>query len=105
MVLIHAMIFILLWMLHPILVIFFDIHILQCIICIIYANFCPQFCFQAAFNLYKLLLSLQAQERKAALRRIPEQAVLAEVRRMVEEMQTLNRKLDETVSIKKFVDL
>ncbi|XP_015896707.1 uncharacterized protein LOC107430386 [Ziziphus jujuba] len=38
----------------------------------------------------------QAQERKAALRKIPEQAILAEVRRMVEEMQTLNRKLDET---------
>ncbi|XP_010246103.1 PREDICTED: uncharacterized protein LOC104589455 [Nelumbo nucifera] len=38
----------------------------------------------------------QAQERKEALRRIPEQAVLAEVRRMVEEMQTLNRKLEET---------
>ncbi|KAH7514253.1 hypothetical protein FEM48_Zijuj11G0069100 [Ziziphus jujuba var. spinosa] len=39
----------------------------------------------------------QAQERKAALRKIPEQAILAEVRRMVEEMQTLNRKLDETL--------
>ncbi|KAB1220054.1 hypothetical protein CJ030_MR3G007095 [Morella rubra] len=39
---------------------------------------------------------MKAQERKAALRRIPEQAVLAEVRRMVEEMQTLNKKLDET---------
>ncbi|KAF5460111.1 hypothetical protein F2P56_020005 [Juglans regia] len=38
----------------------------------------------------------QAQERKATLRRIPEQAILAEVRRMVEEMQTLNKKLEET---------
>ncbi|XP_050230579.1 uncharacterized protein LOC126679571 [Mercurialis annua] len=38
----------------------------------------------------------QAQERKAALRKIPEQTVLAEVRRMVEEMKTLNRKLEET---------
>ncbi|KAK9155526.1 hypothetical protein Sjap_003006 [Stephania japonica] len=38
----------------------------------------------------------QAQARKAALRKIPEQAILGEVRRMVEEMQTLNRKLDET---------
>ncbi|KAF3448254.1 hypothetical protein FNV43_RR08967 [Rhamnella rubrinervis] len=38
----------------------------------------------------------QAQERKAALRKIPEQAILAEVRRMVEEMQNLNKKLDET---------
>lgn len=38
----------------------------------------------------------QAEERKAALRRIPEQAILAEVRRMVEQMQDLNRKLEET---------
>ncbi|XP_042954037.1 uncharacterized protein LOC122290431 isoform X2 [Carya illinoinensis] len=37
-----------------------------------------------------------AQERKASLRRIPEQAILAEVRRMVQEMQTLNKKLEET---------
>ncbi|KAK9291760.1 hypothetical protein L1049_019710 [Liquidambar formosana] len=38
----------------------------------------------------------QAQEKKAALRKIPEQAILSEVRRMVEEMQNLNRKLEET---------
>ncbi|XXG48058.1 hypothetical protein AAC387_Pa02g2597 [Persea americana] len=38
----------------------------------------------------------EAQARKASLRKIPEQAMLAEVRRMVEEMQTLNRKLEET---------
>eukprot|EP00268_Persea_americana_P039780 TRINITY_DN3941_c0_g2_i2.p1 TRINITY_DN3941_c0_g2~~TRINITY_DN3941_c0_g2_i2.p1 ORF type:complete len:154 (+),score=52.43 TRINITY_DN3941_c0_g2_i2:422-883(+) len=38
----------------------------------------------------------QAQVRKAALRKIPEQAILGEVRRMVEEMQALNRKLEET---------
>ncbi|KAL4602329.1 hypothetical protein ACB092_10G045300 [Castanea dentata] len=38
----------------------------------------------------------QAQERKAALRKVPEQAILAEVRRMVEEMQNLNKKLEET---------
>eukprot|EP00262_Sarcandra_glabra_P020775 TRINITY_DN8430_c0_g1_i1.p1 TRINITY_DN8430_c0_g1~~TRINITY_DN8430_c0_g1_i1.p1 ORF type:complete len:154 (+),score=43.50 TRINITY_DN8430_c0_g1_i1:175-636(+) len=37
-----------------------------------------------------------AQERKAALRRIPEQAILSEIRRMVEEMQAVNRKLEET---------
>eukprot|EP00268_Persea_americana_P039773 TRINITY_DN3941_c0_g1_i1.p2 TRINITY_DN3941_c0_g1~~TRINITY_DN3941_c0_g1_i1.p2 ORF type:complete len:123 (+),score=42.71 TRINITY_DN3941_c0_g1_i1:248-616(+) len=37
-----------------------------------------------------------AQERKAALRMIPEQAILVEVRCMVEEMQALNRKLEET---------
>ncbi|XP_022718444.1 uncharacterized protein LOC111276821 [Durio zibethinus] len=38
----------------------------------------------------------QAQERKAALRKIPEQTVLTEVRRMVEDMQALNRRLEET---------
>ena len=31
------------------------------------------------------------------MRKVPEQAILAEVRRMVEEMQTLNKKLEETV--------
>lgn len=44
------------------------------------------------------LLSPQAEERRAAIRKIPEQAILGEVRRMVEEMQTLNKKLEETVS-------
>ncbi|XWS49668.1 hypothetical protein CRYUN_Cryun12cG0022800 [Craigia yunnanensis] len=39
---------------------------------------------------------VQAQERKAALRKIPEQTVLSEVRRMVEDMQALNKKLEET---------
>ncbi|XP_044486170.1 uncharacterized protein LOC123211481 [Mangifera indica] len=38
----------------------------------------------------------QAQERKTALRKLPEQAILGEVRRMVEEMQNLNKKLEET---------
>ncbi|KAI7995340.1 hypothetical protein LOK49_LG11G02273 [Camellia lanceoleosa] len=38
----------------------------------------------------------QAEERKAAIKRIPEQIILSEVRRMVEEMQALNRKLEET---------
>ncbi|KAK2648155.1 hypothetical protein Ddye_015644 [Dipteronia dyeriana] len=38
----------------------------------------------------------QARERKAALRKIPEQVILAEVRRMVDEMQNLNKKLEET---------
>ncbi|CAN1833546.1 hypothetical protein LINPERHAP1_LOCUS33810 [Linum perenne] len=38
----------------------------------------------------------QAEERKLALRKIPEQTILAEVRAMVEEMQTLNKKLEET---------
>ncbi|XP_023554192.1 uncharacterized protein LOC111811532 isoform X2 [Cucurbita pepo subsp. pepo] len=39
-----------------------------------------------------------AEERKVAMRKVPEQAILAEVRRMVEEMQTLNKKLEETES-------
>ncbi|CAN6580562.1 hypothetical protein ACFX13_032724 [Malus domestica] len=38
----------------------------------------------------------EANARKLALRKIPEQTILSEVRRMVEEMQTLNRKLEET---------
>ncbi|XVF13473.1 hypothetical protein REPUB_Repub08aG0210700 [Reevesia pubescens] len=40
--------------------------------------------------------SRNTQERKAALRKIPEQMVLAEVRRMVEDMQALNKRLEET---------
>lgn len=43
-------------------------------------------------------LFVQAQARKAALRKIPEQTVLSEVRRMVEDMQALNKRLEETVS-------
>ncbi|XP_061376453.1 uncharacterized protein LOC133318463 [Gastrolobium bilobum] len=38
----------------------------------------------------------QAQERKAALNKVPEQIILSDVRRMVEEMQALNKKLEET---------
>ncbi|KAH0453890.1 hypothetical protein IEQ34_018214 [Dendrobium chrysotoxum] len=38
----------------------------------------------------------KAQARKTELKRLPEQAILAEVRRMVEEMQGLNRRLEET---------
>ncbi|KAI7987041.1 hypothetical protein LOK49_LG13G01606 [Camellia lanceoleosa] len=38
----------------------------------------------------------QAEEKKAALKRIPEQIILSEVRCMVEEMQALNSKLEET---------
>lgn len=40
----------------------------------------------------------QAQERKATLRKVPEQVILSEVRRMVEEMQALNKRLEETES-------
>ncbi|KAF9613653.1 hypothetical protein IFM89_009541 [Coptis chinensis] len=52
--------------------------------------------FGRKFIFYARVLSGQAQERKAALRKIPEQTILTEVRRMVEEMQTLNKKLEET---------
>ncbi|KAL6545637.1 hypothetical protein OROGR_009511 [Orobanche gracilis] len=38
----------------------------------------------------------QAQERKAALKMVPEQIILSEVRRMVEDMQSMNKKLEET---------
>ncbi|KAK6153866.1 hypothetical protein DH2020_013505 [Rehmannia glutinosa] len=39
----------------------------------------------------------QAQEKKAALNKVPEQIIISEVRRMVEEMQSLNKKLEETL--------
>ncbi|KAL8112551.1 uncharacterized protein LOC141666511 isoform X4 [Apium graveolens] len=38
----------------------------------------------------------KAEEKKSALKKIPEQIILSEVRRMVEEMQSLNKKLEET---------
>ncbi|PSS09685.1 hypothetical protein CEY00_Acc16710 [Actinidia chinensis var. chinensis] len=38
----------------------------------------------------------QSEEKKAALKKIPEQMILSEVRCMVEEMQALNKKLEET---------
>ncbi|KAL8158978.1 hypothetical protein V2J09_000515 [Rumex salicifolius] len=37
-----------------------------------------------------------AQQRKLAVNKIPEQIILAEVRRMVEEMKNLNKSLEET---------
>ncbi|KAE8705974.1 bax inhibitor 1-like [Hibiscus syriacus] len=40
----------------------------------------------------------QAQARKASLRKIHEQTVLQEARWMVEDMQALNKRLEETVS-------
>ncbi|KAJ7944681.1 IIIB transcription factor [Quillaja saponaria] len=49
-----------------------------------------------AFRLQLENRAQQAQARKAALRKVPEQVILAEVRRMVEEMQALNKKLEET---------
>lgn len=40
----------------------------------------------------------QAEEKKAAVRKVPEQIILSEVRLMVEEMKALNKKLEETES-------
>ncbi|GMH29748.1 hypothetical protein Nepgr_031591 [Nepenthes gracilis] len=37
-----------------------------------------------------------AQARKETIKKIPEQIILTEVRRMVEEMQNLNKSLEET---------
>lgn len=42
---------------------------------------------------------LQANQRKAEINRLPEQIVLSEVRRMVEEMQNLNKQIENTVSL------
>ncbi|KAL3655098.1 hypothetical protein CASFOL_000884 [Castilleja foliolosa] len=38
----------------------------------------------------------KAQEKKAALKNIPEQIIISEVRRMVEDMQSMNKKLEDT---------
>ncbi|KAL6181219.1 hypothetical protein ACLB2K_047874 [Fragaria x ananassa] len=38
----------------------------------------------------------QAEERRLAIKKLPEQTILSEVRRMVEEMQNLNKQLEET---------
>lgn len=38
----------------------------------------------------------QAQVRKAALNRVPEQIILSEMRKMVQDMQAMNKKLEET---------
>lgn len=40
----------------------------------------------------------KVQARKAAINKVPEQIILSEVRRMVDEMKALNKKLEETVS-------
>lgn len=42
---------------------------------------------------------MQANQRKAEINRLPEQIVLSEVRRMVEEMQNLNKQIENTVSL------
>jgi hypothetical protein len=41
----------------------------------------------------------QAQARNKEVKKLPEQVILSEVRRMVEEMQGLNQLLEETVCI------
>lgn len=41
----------------------------------------------------------KAEEKKAALNKVPEQIILSEVRRMVEDMQSMNKKLEETVRL------
>ncbi|XP_010538357.1 PREDICTED: uncharacterized protein LOC104812735 [Tarenaya hassleriana] len=38
----------------------------------------------------------QAQQKKADINRLPERLILSEVRQMVEEMQNLNKQLEET---------
>lgn len=38
----------------------------------------------------------QAQQRKAEINRLPEKIVLSEVRRMVEQMQNLNKQIENT---------
>ncbi|KAH6803315.1 transcription factor IIIB [Perilla frutescens var. frutescens] len=38
----------------------------------------------------------QAEARKAALNKLPEQIILSEVRKMVQDMQAMNKKLEET---------
>ncbi|KAL1554052.1 hypothetical protein AAHA92_14650 [Salvia divinorum] len=48
---------------------------------------------------YRLQLQKRLQEaevRKAALNKVPEQIILSEVRKMVQEMQSLNKKLEDT---------
>lgn len=49
--------------------------------------------------MFMIFFDEKAQARKAAINKVPEQIILTEVRRMVEEMQALNKKLEETVSV------
>lgn len=54
---------------------------------------------QRRIRSYRLQLEQRlqaAQERKKALNKVPEQIILSEVRRMVEGMQNLNKRLEET---------
>lgn len=45
---------------------------------------------------------VQAESKKAAVRQVPEQIILSEVRRMVDDMKALNKKLEDTVSFLSF---
>jgi hypothetical protein len=45
-----------------------------------------------------LLWFIQAQARKEALKKHPEQMILSEVRQVVQQMQALNQHLEEAVS-------
>ncbi|XP_073314276.1 uncharacterized protein [Primulina huaijiensis] len=38
----------------------------------------------------------KAEEKKVALQKVPEQIILSEVRQMVQDMQSMNKKLEET---------
>ncbi|KAL8486738.1 hypothetical protein ACS0TY_023436 [Phlomoides rotata] len=57
---------------------------------------CTVCSFMSSPFLLKFLLFDKAQARKAALDKVPEQLIISEVRKMVEEMQALNKKLEET---------
>ncbi|XP_073314275.1 uncharacterized protein [Primulina huaijiensis] len=41
-------------------------------------------------------LFFTAEEKKVALQKVPEQIILSEVRQMVQDMQSMNKKLEET---------
>lgn len=43
---------------------------------------------------------MQAQERKEAIVKVPEKIILSELRKMVDNMQAMNKRLEETVSSK-----
>lgn len=45
------------------------------------------------------LVLLQAQQKKAEINRLPEKIILSEVRRMVDEMQNLNKQIENTVGL------
>ncbi|KAF2543250.1 hypothetical protein F2Q68_00030441 [Brassica cretica] len=48
------------------------------------------------FTMFMIDLIASAQQRKAEINRLPEKIVLSEVRRMVEQMQNLNKQIENT---------